>query len=300
MFRAGVTKNIAELAFLPFWIYLGWCLLSNHSPSLVIALVLLVTAFFVRRAGIKRLEQKQLTEQKPDTVDSAMTDEDPIPSASAEDDGSGVLKRLFPEKNDEELQSMLAQVNAAQETEELVGTPPNKLPYESLREIFRKDWEEIFRNAQNPELSYEEQNIYLWSYLYRLHHWIYINIGGALSLKPFFGIVNEKPSLMLFTSEEMAADFITANKLTDRDEEVSLEAFILPGTLTHIQGYESQGIEWICFNMGPEGSFGGPINLLYAGYAWHRKNDPKFSASAGGSAGAISSAGAILQIAPKR
>jgi hypothetical protein len=280
VFRAVKTHNIAELAFLPFWIYLGWHLLGSHSLPIAIAPVLLAIAFFARKAGMQRVSQNRSHEQESDPADAIITDRDPMPTDEAEEEaGLGLLKRLFPEKSPAELDSMSRQIADSQETEEMLQTPPNELPYEPLLEISREEWGELCHAARNPPLRSEEANIFMWSRLYRLHHWIYINTGGELCLKPFAGIVNEKPSLMLFTSEAAAADFIATNRLADREEDVSLGAFILPGTLAHIQGFESTGIAWVCFNMGPEGSFGGPINQLCAGYAWHRKNDPLFALS---------------------
>lgn len=155
------------------------------------------------------------------------------------------------------------------------------LPYKSILEISKRNWEGLVSQAKAPGTSNEKANIYLWGFLYRLHHWAYINLGGLQSIKPFCGVVNGRPSLMLFTSKEMASAFIKSNKLNDRKEQVSIDAFILPGTLAFIQSFEKQGIEWVCFNMGPDGSFGGPINLLQTGYNGHLKNDSRFKEDQG-------------------
>ncbi len=163
---------------------------------------------------MQRGKPNRSQEQESDPADAIRTDRDPMPTDEAEEEkGIGLLKRLFPEKSPAELESMSRQIADSQETEEMLKTPPNELPYEPQLEISGKEWGKLCHAARNPQLRSEEANIYMWSRLYRLHHWICVNTGGELCLKPFVGIVNEKPSLMLFTSEEAAADFIATNRL---------------------------------------------------------------------------------------
>lgn len=159
-------------------------------------------------------------------------------------------------------------------TKDVTDLRPDQLPYKPIMKITKKEWEELASHAQKPGTSDKDANIYLWGNLYRLHSWFYINLGDGM--RPFAGVVNGRPSLMLFTDPDIAAEFIKSNKLNERKEAVGIVGFILPGTLKHIQSYESQGIEWACFNMGKNGAFGGPKNLLQAGYKWHMENDPRF------------------------
>jgi hypothetical protein len=150
----------------------------------------------------------------------------------------------------------------------------DELPYKPIMKISKKEWGKLVAYAQKPGMSNKKANIYMWENLYRLHSWFYINLGDGM--RPYSGVVDGRPSLMLFTDKEIAAEFIKSNKINERKETVGIAGFILPGTLKFIQSYENQGIQWVCFNMGPKGSFGGPINLLQTGYRWHMENDPQF------------------------
>lgn len=156
---------------------------------------------------------------------------------------------------------------------------PDELPYKPIMKITQKEWEALVSHAQKTGTSNEEANIYLWGYLYRLHSWFYINLGDGIL--PYAGVVDGRPSLMLFTDPDIAAEFIKVNKIKERKEAVGVVGFILPSALNIIQSYEKHGIQWVRFNMGRNGSFGEPINLLQAGYKWHMKNDPRFKKTSG-------------------
>ena len=95
-------------------------------------------------------------------------------------------------------------------------------------------------------------------------------------MRPFTGMIGDNPSLILFTSKKMAADFVTLQKLDERYDKISLDGFLIPSTLGFLENFQSQGITWVNFNQGTDTPFGGPINLLEPGYQWHLKNDPSF------------------------
>ena len=259
------TKNPGQLTFLAIWLYLGWAFFTSHSPSLPLALVLLSAAVLARKFGRRPNQKEQTTGQETEKeihpTNSASSSEAEVTNDSASTPKEAV--------SNAELEDNLAFFR-----DMLDDKKPNELPYSSIHEIDQKQWAEMTSHVKNSGLSNEEANVYMWGYLYRLHSWYCINLGDGM--QPYAGVVEGRPSLVFFTSPTIAAEYIERNNIKERQEEVGVAGFLLPGTLAHIQSYENHGLEWVCFNPGPEGSFGGPINLLRAGYQWHLENDSQF------------------------
>jgi|GEM_PF-5785098 len=266
LYRAIKLKSPAELTFIPFWLCMAWLAFVGSSPTTgVVAAILLIVAIAGRWYIVRKMESRRLLES------AAMLD-------------GRTLAGDMP--SEEEWEKIVGPLRQALDGTPAVATQndyeykaPKDVPYAIIPEITGPEWDELLRHAFNPEWNPAQVNEYLWGYLYRLHHWTYIDLAPPLSAgtTPYCVTTDDKPSLLFFTSEDLATAFMESRQIRDKYPQACLMSFILPGTLPVIQGYQAQGITWLCFNPESEaGPFGQPIELLQTCYWWFMGNDTRF------------------------
>jgi hypothetical protein len=265
LYRTIKNRNQADLTFLPFWFFMGWMLFAGSSPMTgVIAVVLLIGAIVGRWYIVRKVAHN-------------------LPERAVTSEGDSAAATMPSEEEWEKIVGPLRQA--------LDGTPataphndyenkaPKDVPYTIIPEITGPEWAELLRHANNQNWNPVQVNEYLWGYLYRLHHWTYIDLAPPLSAgtTPYCVTTDDKPSLLFFTSEDLATAFMESRQIRDKHPQACLMSFILPGTLPVIQGYQAQGITWLCFNPESEaGPFGQPIEMLQTCYWWFMEYDTRF------------------------
>ncbi len=156
-------------------------------------------------------------------------------------------------------------------------TVPEKLPYELISEINEEEWISLVNYVKNNNMSNREANIFMWRHLYKMHSWVFIDLSDSEGLQPLVAVIGDKPSLILFTSVDIANKFIKKHDLMKGFKNLTLSSFLVPSTLSFLENFYNMGVEWVNFNQGTDSPFGGPIYLLEKGYIWHLENDPDFN-----------------------
>ncbi len=162
-------------------------------------------------------------------------------------------------------------------TEKPYETIPEKLPYEPIFEINEKEWMSLVRHVKKNNLTNRDANVFMWKHLYKMHSWVFIDLSDKKGFQPLIAVIGDKPSIILFTSVDIANKFIRKQNLTNRFKNLTLSSFLIPSTLSFLEKFYNMGVEWVNFNQGTDAPFGGPIYLLETGYIWHLENDPDFN-----------------------
>ncbi|MEO5347964.1 MAG: hypothetical protein H7834_16550 [Magnetococcus sp. YQC-9] len=156
-------------------------------------------------------------------------------------------------------------------------TMPARLPYELIFEMGKEAWNKLVQHALDQKMNNREIDVYMWRHLYRLHSWFMIHIEEDNGFRPYAGLMEDKPTLLMFTSYQLAEDFIKQQGVDKKYAHLSVNGYLIPSTLQHLEQYQGAGLQWIHFNNGIGLSFGGSLQVLEEGYRWMLKHDPIFS-----------------------
>jgi hypothetical protein len=113
------------------------------------------------------------------------------------------------------------------------------------------DFDLLVRQTQTAQDSASLDQ--LWSAVYSLPKWYMIARGEFPNIRPFIGVVGEKPFLHAFTDAERAHRFAAEQELVRSDGSAMLLDSPMPGFIETVPSYQKIGVYGILFNSGPFG-----------------------------------------------
>lgn len=126
--------------------------------------------------------------------------------------------------------------------------------------------------AEAKALESDDPMARLWAAVYALPQWLFIARGEPPNLRPYIGVVDEKPFLMAFTDPAHAKDFAKGNGLAAPDGSVGVLAMPVPGFIETLPEYERHGVFAVMFNPGEHGFFA-PLANVKALFGLHGKGE---------------------------
>lgn len=102
----------------------------------------------------------------------------------------------------------------------------------------------------------------LWGEVYRLDSWFFLARGEVPDVRPFIGMVQQRPFVMAFTDAARVAEFAQRQGIAAEDG--SARALSMPpdGFASMVQAYIDGGVFGILFNDGPAGFFAPLTNVV--------------------------------------
>ncbi|MCZ7649429.1 MAG: hypothetical protein M5U26_29925 [Planctomycetota bacterium] len=108
----------------------------------------------------------------------------------------------------------------------------------------------------------------LWAATYALPQWNFIARGELPNVRPFIGVMEDRPFLMAFTDSAHARAFGERQGFLAPDGSLQLLAMPVAGFVETAASYAAGGVFGIMFNNGPHGYFA-PLSNVRPMYDFH-------------------------------